>query len=157
MVKKRKAHYIVGMAAIILAVTFVLIVITLLCKPVVKIQTLYDTVPVQYEKLVDNEMSDTALDTSQEYSMVIKGGHADAVKMTMTLEDSDIYYPSIDVFVYDPEMIGSELFIDGKLIYANIQGDKRNSGGFLLFNENTIPKQNVYENGGDDICCYISP
>ncbi len=150
--KKRKSIYIVGAAIIAVLTVFILIIFSLLCEPRYGVKMLIDNSPNgmewSCERLVDGKTESARLEPVDDYGSVISGGHADAVKLSAKIKESDIYSPDIQMFLMNQEELGTEVFIDGELLFSNLSAGERDSNGYLILTGDEKPKDPEEEKGG---------
>lgn len=81
-----------------------------------------------YELLADGKVSEVAPEFLDEYTTILPGDTADAVKITRIFTE-EMSAPSLEMIMYGK---GVEVFVDGELLYSDFQGGERNEAGFLV-------------------------
>ncbi len=152
MSKDKKHLYIIGSIIIAVVVVFVLVVYSMLSKANTSIIVLADTAEQScgwtYEKLTDGVVTSAEPEFSDEYGTFIKGGHADAVKITMVMTDFDRNTPCFEMNIATSDILGVEMFVEGEITYSSFSGGERNKEGYLILDKNNLPDTSLEERGG---------
>lgn len=133
MKKEYRRQYLGGIFVVLAVVIFLLFVYSALCTTNKVSDYLADTASHSYgwsyETLTDGKVETVTPQFADEYSMVLPGDPAEAVKITRVFTET-LPYAKLKVQMISGERV--EILIDGSLLYSDFQGGERNEAGFLI-------------------------
>lgn len=142
MKSEHRKQYFVGIILLLAVVAFILYVFSMLCSTHKMDEYFMDTASRRYdwnyETLANGKVMTVTPEFLDEYTMILPGEPAEAVKITRTFTEN-LPFASIEMRIY---RAGVEVFVGDLLIYSDFQGGERNQEGFLLLSQDDIEQMN---------------
>lgn len=92
----------------------------------------------RYEKMTDGKVTAAWPEFPSAYFVSFPGERLEALRMTRTFTET-LPYAELEVYTYGR---GTEVYLDGSLLYSDMPGGERNSEGFLVLEQSDLDRLN---------------